>query len=655
MSDLSLRFKLFILAVLCWAVFLLGAVFPDQFWATHFIAFLPPELKVMLLVASFALLSVPLFGWSLPGKTLESGGVSRRSPAIVVAVVMFLVFYAFPIQQDIYGDAIYHRDFAGKTITRLLDKNVSLAVSPDIFHPKTGERTVLNLVTLISYFTQVEVRTIFRVFDAFWGALFLFLWVRFVLRNVESPAHRLGLIVAGSTAPFLQLFFGHIEVYAPAIALNLAYWVLLLRYFQTEKTRYLWLLPLMLFLCLKFHPSAFLLVPSLLLVYGWHFLPSRRARRRFNWRWLSLVLLMPILLAGAAVYFFVLEDHVDPRTVNFDVESSERLFLPLFSPEPPLDRYNLLSLAHSFDYFNLIFLWSPLALYVLVLCGVLFRKVIDWNAPDVLVPLLSLLLYSGFFFMVNPLIGMPMDWDLFSLSAPLFLLCGAKCLSKLDPKPLGGAVLATSLAFALLTTPAFAVNADVDALSRRLESLGIRTYKTYWIRSVETINRAITLEGQTDPEPLLRQLAVVEKLEPFALPGNDLEYATLLGELGRRYLYAERDPATALSYLEEAIGYSADHAPPVAAGVEAQLLLGNYPEAHDLSLRLIDLAFPDRSNALKIALRCALKARRYDRAHEHADAYLKLNPGDRAILYIRENLQKGTNLEDLERVFTQRR
>ena len=66
------------------------------------------------------------------------------------------------------------------------------------------------------------------------------------------------------------------------------------------------------------------------------------------------------------------KDYNDPRTLT-DFKDIDRLFLPVFSPEPPLDRYNLFSLNHILDYLNMMLMWSPAALF-LIAYAFIFKK-----------------------------------------------------------------------------------------------------------------------------------------------------------------------------------------------------------------------------------------------------------------------------------------
>ena len=171
---------------------------------------------------------------------------------------------------------------------------------------------------------------------------------------------------------------------------------------------------------------------------------------------------IPICFVGAFLYFFVFQDYKDPRLLQ-DFRDIDRLFLPLLSPAPPLDRYNLFSINHIFDYFNIMMLWSPPALFLLVIIGLFYRKQINWKTPQIVITGLTFLLFTTFLFMINPLFSMPMDWDLFSLPAPILLIFVLALLKDVQPTNLAGKILPGCLALAILSLPTFIVNAAIPA------------------------------------------------------------------------------------------------------------------------------------------------------------------------------------------------
>ena len=65
-----------------------------------------------------------------------------------------------------------------------------------------------------------------------------------------------------------------------------------------------------------------------------------------------------------------------------------------------------------------------------------------------------------------------------------------------------------------------------------------------------------------------------------------------------------------------------------------------FAEAHQYSLKLIELNYPDKKKALRIALECSLRAGMTEAAIQHCDHYLKFWQEEEVIL-LRQDLVNG--------------
>ncbi len=627
----------------------LGTVFPESWWGTHFLAFLSPPLKFGLPIAALGLL---LYFHFKPLQLQEQSTHKKTRVLLPVfaAVMMGVLFYYHPIWEDVYGDALMFEQ-ALQTDQLSDAQNTSNIVSLNVLHPKNGERTVLSAVQLMADGPNDYANT-FSLIDALCGALYVFLWGWFVGIYFTQRLLRFVFYVIGLSAPFLLLFYGHIEIYAPSIPVVSAYLMCLLLYFKTQRKSYLWALIPLLFLSMKFHSAAVLLIPSLLLSFT-HYMVRNNQRwiAWLGWKKIRWWLLLPLFAIGLCAYFFVLKDHNDPRFLNPDISVYERLFLPLFSPEAPLDRYNLLSWNHLFDYGNMMLLWSSAGLFVLLTAVLFYRKSIDWNRPEIGIVGITFILYAAFFFMVNPLLSMPMDWDLFSLPAPLLLFFTAALAASLAATSFAKNIVGGALALSLLSVSVFVVNTQREPLSYRLEQVGIHTFKTYWIRSAGNINFGIDMMPHDESFKLMRRINALQQLSPFAVTGNDVEYAHLNWQVAKQYRTEAKDYQQALHYHQEAYQYSPGLNANLVGMVETLFLLRNFTEAHRYAEQLAAVGYPNERSALRIAIHCALEAELYDKAQQHCDAYLRLWPDDDAITYVWENLKSGTHLHELKKVF----
>ena len=219
----------------------------------------------------------------------------------------------------------------------------------------------------------------------------------------------------GLTAPFMQIFFGHYEFYAPSFLMISACLMSFVFSLQTGKRGWLLVSSGLVLINIKLHVTSYLLFLPLGLTCAYVFF--EKIRNQFNWRRITFWVLLPLQTIGAFIYFFITKSYDGPRI--YTAETLERaLFLPLFTNEGlQFERYNLFGLNHLVDYFNLIFLWSAVALFLLVSIVLCYRKAIHWNEPALIVISTTLILYSTSFFILNPQLSMPVDWDLFSLPA----------------------------------------------------------------------------------------------------------------------------------------------------------------------------------------------------------------------------------------------
>lgn len=329
----------------------------------------------------------------------------------------------------------------------------------------------------------------------------------------------------------------------------------------------------------------------------------------------------------------------------------DRLFLPLFSPEPPLDKYNMLSLNHIFDYFSEMLLWSPVIFFLLVSIIIFYRKRLDWNSPEVLLAGLILVLFGSLFFVVNPLLSMQMDWDLFSMPGPAFLVFGVVIVGQIQNEKINSFLAGGSLSMVILSIPFFMVHASANSLSHRLESAGVRIFKTYYEWSDQTLQFAFDIADEDNNTIRERRRNVLNKLELFAIPEKDYEYARILVSEGEQVLRIDKDYEKALEIFEKVDYYYPLHKNNVLYQLEAHFLSGQMDIAYQFSLRLIKLKHPNEEKARRIAIHTALEATLYDEALFHSTEYLKRG-SDEIIQEVHDRLKENIKIDELKFLFT---
>jgi len=634
----------------------LGYLFPERWWGAHFLAFLSPVTSVIVVAISLYF----AFFFRLKDSVIESfekGKLKGRNGVILAAIIAFGVFLMcsrFTMVEQFYGDSPnFSYELANMPAVSEVD-HLGIFLDPNILDPKVGERTILNGVVVLAEWMDTDPISAFRTFNGIVAGIYVLLSLLFVRWYFENRSWQLISAILLCSPPFILIFFGHIEIYAPAILSIMAFLMMVLVYFKAPSVKRLLALFVLYFVAGKFHfASVLLLLPALIGITAHYFLREKtRFWSKVNWKKVGLWVLIPFFLIFIFIYVGVLEDHADQRWLENDLPVFERLFLPLYSPEPPLDRYNLLSTNHIFDFFNEILLWSSAGLMLLITFFVKLRKKINWNRPEVIVIGITLICFVGFFFMINPLLGMAVDWDLLALPAPVFLvfiitLSKEEKLTKLGAKFIGPVV-----AVSLLGLTFIPIHFKYSALSKRFESVGTHTFKSYWITGAADIELALRLEN--NPEAYEQRLvSVIEELEPFAQEENDREYARLHRMLGEHYLNRGNNPSAALDSYEKAFAYGKEDVQTVSGLVNAYYRTGNFDGAFSGSQILLMKGYPNHQVALTMCIHMALEARFYDAAQAYTNDYLEAYPGDTRIEYIQKNLKERTNLETLKNAFKQ--
>ena len=97
-------------------------------------------------------------------------------------------------------------------------------------------------------------------------------------------------------------------------------------------------------------------------------------------------------------------------------------------------------------------------------------------------------------------------------------------------------------------------------------------------------------------------------LQPFALKGNDAEYAHINWSIGMYYRKAEKNYGRALIWHQKALTYNPNFAANYVGLMESNYFLKRYREAFQYSLKLIQFKYPSEIKANEIAIDCALQA-----------------------------------------------
>lgn len=643
----------FLLGLLFFSFYLLGEFFPNYWWATHSSHFVNTGMKLSLFLSAFLLISsslFPKFNESIIQRITLPSSYNAHVVIWSISIAMGVVFYSFPMVADFYGEAYLLNPQIHQTVPK-----VSTLAYNDLFsfglNPWAGQKTIFAVITYLAHFSGTTLYETILYFDAFFGCCFLLIWLYFINNQLTTFLWKFVLSLAVCFAPFLLSFFGHLEINAPVLCILLLWTTQLVYYLQHKSSKRLWLLLFLLIVGLKLHAVALFFAPIWLVVCISHYSVAKGKASLISWKNSSLFLLAPIFLIGLFCYFFVFKDYNDPRNLDFTVSEYDRLFLPLISPEAPLDRYNLFSFNHIFDYFSELLLWSPIAVFLLVFILVLYRKEIKWHNESLVLVTSIFILIASLFFVTNPLLSMQMDWDLFSFPTPVLLVLVVLLIRQLETTQLIKKILPVSLALVLLNLPFFSVHFSEATLSRKLESLGIRIYHTYYAWSSQTIHNGLSLLSKDRNAQIERKNEVLYLLKEHALIGNDREYSTLWKQEGSYFLDVHKDVSTAYLYLEKALEYNPDDNYVRLLLFESSLLLDLPEQAYTLSVELKQNAYPTKENASIATVQAALNAEKYDKALLHAAEHVQSWPKDSTMQLIHNRLQNNIDVAQLRNFF----
>lgn len=639
----------FLIGLLFFSFYLLGDFFPDYWWSTHSTHFISTGIKVLLFITGFVFICLSLFPLKIQHLlTFNLNTIKYNSHVIIwtISLLMGFIFYHFPMIADFYGEAYIINPQVFEIAT-----NVSERSYHDLFsfglNPWAGQKTIFAFISYLSHYSGQNFYTIFIYFNAFFGICFMLTWLYFIHQQVTSLIWKTILTLAICFAPFLLNFYGHLEINAPVLWINLIWITILVKYIQKKNTRTLWLLLFLLICGLKLHAVALLFVPIWIMLCFSHF----NKTLTITWKKASYYILAPIFIIGTICYFFVFKDYNDQRNLDFTVTEYDRLFLPIISPEAPLDKYNLFSFNHIFDYFSEMLLWSPIALFLIVSIVILYRKKIDWQKEELILVATTFILFASLFFVINPLLSMQMDWDLFSFPSPILLVLLVLLVRQIETTNLEFRVLPICIAIAFLNIPFFTVHLSEDSLSRKLESLGIRIYHTYYEWSSQTIHNAFSLLSRNRALQIDRKNKLLYKLADYAVEGNDREYGLLWRKDGAYFLDVHKDAAKAYVYLEKALVYYPSDNYTKLLLLESSLLLDLPKQAYDLSLQLKASNYPDAESASITTVQCALMATLYQEAYDHSNEHLMKWEKDKTMGLIKSRLQTNTEVEKLKNLF----
>jgi len=384
-------------------VFLAASFFPEhRLWGVNWWAYFPGYVPFIL----FAIGSVAPIVMRLVLRRgeldIDDNQVSadRSSKYFIIVfsltVLYGLAFYLLRARTHFLGD--------GYQILSLLTSD-----NPFIKPTERGEALVhLWVKSLVGDTGGASALLSYQIVSISAGVLFLIAvaWVskRLFDRTIDRVLFWLGLASSG----YMLLFFGYVENYSLFVLSVAVYSLMGLLVVRGKINR--WLILPVVVLPIFFHVLGVTLIPSAIyLLVAKSKLGNTLARLNRKTK-LLLGVIAAVILASLFYYFY---------STNYFFRFA---FVPLFENRFTVEGYTLLSFKHLLDYFNLLVLLLPsLPIVVATLLFSPMQKVFRQREYRYLMVLMLSTL--GAIFILDPKLGMPRDWDLFSFCGiPLVVL-----------------------------------------------------------------------------------------------------------------------------------------------------------------------------------------------------------------------------------------
>jgi len=365
---------------------MVGAFFPEhRVWGVNWWAYYPSWVPFVL----FALGAVtPLVLRFMPeSKASDEKGGRHFIFAAIIIVLFSLAFYFLRAQTHFLGD--------GYTVLSLLAGD-----NPLVKPRELGEALVhIWVKSLIGGESERAALLSFQIISIAAGVLFLTIVAVFARFLFERTRDRILFLLGLASSGYMLLYFGYVENYSLFVLSVAMYSLLGLLVVKGKLNR--WLILPVVAPAIFFHVLGVALIPSALyLLLANSKLGDSLARLSRQLKLLMALVIAVVLLS--VFYYFYTTDYF----FRFAI-------VPLFENRFTVEGYTLFSLKHIVDYLNLLILLLPaLPVVVVTLIFLPLRKILKQREYRYLLVLTASTL--GAVFVLDPKLGMPRDWDLFS-------------------------------------------------------------------------------------------------------------------------------------------------------------------------------------------------------------------------------------------------
>jgi hypothetical protein len=542
--------------VLLFALITVASFLPDRrLWGLNHLAFYPLPVRIitLLLMAVSFLPSVAKGCHSLISRSFDYIR-SRRRLLNIVIVVIAVVFVAVSVRYRsstlLLGDGqlvVRNYEYVSEGYTNVVTRDIRTILSDEDIAKGASLLYFLSVQVSEHIFSSTPINGI-RIFNCFLGGIFIVLLLLVAFHAEITTELRIWMIFLVLSSGTMELFFGYVENYTPLILFCFLYLTSAFALIHKRRLYLVFINLLLLLMSVFIHIQAALLVPSFVLLVVWY------AAGRHGDSVLRYV--TPSLAALSLIGFIVAKTFTGYGEHILNVRSSETF-------------YGITAPSHWIDIFNELMILSPMLPFLAIMAITIFlaarksqaagrngaaiksraprpgRKSTDggWFVPKVEWHLAYLILVPTLIYLVifKTEIGVPRDWDLFTISfiglLPLAILIIHRFLGQARVRSIPRLTIPALVMSTLLGIAWIGINASAARSVERFERI-LRYEKTNEAYVYEILAKHYYRENQLD-----RAIPAVEKA--LSLSHNPRHYVML----GKYNMKAERTEA-AIEVLE---------------------------------------------------------------------------------------------------------
>ena len=441
-----------ITATLCFlgvAVHVAGYFMPSGLlWGINYFAFLPIYVLLLYVLCTLAVIPFIMAGKADTFLNIIAEFMQKHQWMFLLIICsMFTAFaFLFQIEVPLLGDSFI-----------IIKNYYNVFLGSGELWPFRSPLAVYYFSTIIRLTGWVEYPAILNAFlvgEIALGIGFL-ICIFFLIKNVfTSPLTQLTAFLFMICRPFMQIFFGYVEVYS-VLLFGLSLFFLIVTLFIKGRIHFFLVIICFIVMALS-HLMSLILAPVMLYLGYLEY-------KRKGYKELTLSFFIGVLVS----IITILITQVNITTIaNITPHSN---FLSIGDSRAPYQAYTLLSIFHGTEILNMLALIAPLSFLFLGL-GLYCRRNTKLFHPFERVLLISTLLVVVFISAAKFDLGMAKDWDISASLMVIVSLCAIVLfLERNDERFLRSIHLATAT-IALTILPWFYLNSTVDDNVKRTES-----------------------------------------------------------------------------------------------------------------------------------------------------------------------------------------